>query len=219
MLSSIVLHISWPPAVSKTNSHLQNHRVHQQIVHGPASGAADSNSAHPKKKLARQGRMDFFFHLLGGFLRNYFGMMTRKTIYRRKKMDKKNARITCTASYNTEDASLAQRTFGAGLRRRSIRCCAVLEDVTNAFACTLAEVRKQVLEQCYQGTGFQMVEERCTERSDPAQDGRIPASVLVCHEEATSGVQWRLLAYSAAGSSREWNNGCRRRGISRGRRA
>ena len=36
----------------------------------------------------------------------------------------------------------------------------MLEDVTNAFACTLAEVRKQVLEQCYQGTGFQMVEER-----------------------------------------------------------
>ena len=42
-----------------------------------------------------------------------------------------------------------------------------------------------------------------TERSVPAQDGRIPASVLVCHEEATSGAQWRLLTYSAAGSSRE----------------
>ena len=28
-----------------------------------------------------------FIHLLGGFLRNYFGMMTRKTIYSRKKMD------------------------------------------------------------------------------------------------------------------------------------
>ena len=50
MLSSIVLHIRWPPAVSKTNSYLQNHRIHQQIAHGPVSGAAYSNSAHPETK-------------------------------------------------------------------------------------------------------------------------------------------------------------------------
>ena len=32
---------------------------------------------------------------------------------------------------------------------RGTRYCAVLEELTNAFACTLAEVRQEVLEQCY----------------------------------------------------------------------
>ena len=141
MLSTIVLHIRWPPAVSKINSHLQNHRIHQQIVHGPVSGAADSNSAHPKPNGKTWTHGLRFIHFLSGFLRNYFGMMTRKTIHRRKKMNQKKCPHYMHGFIRhrqREDASLAQRAFCAGLRRRSIRYRAMLEDVTNAFACTLA---------------------------------------------------------------------------------
>ena len=43
------------------------------------------------------------------------------------------------------------------VRQKGNQYCAVLDDITNAFACTLEDVREQVLEQCHQETECEMM--------------------------------------------------------------